>query len=792
MSKIVDCEGPMAAGRDTGQEPVTPITREAEIEHLHWYLFARQLCRGHDVLDVGSGARDGAMLLRQVARTVVRVETSPDEPPDIPLPEGSVDLVVALDMVELIGGHDRFLQRVRRVLRPGGQLIVRVPRLDAASPEGTSLTPRGMSGLVRDELLALLNDTFGHVRLYAQRLMLGSVIVAEATGGEAQPLVRVEPRGATGSEMTSGLPRATSLAIVASDRPVDATVGSVYIEPGRLEAMIERIRVAENKANDLASQVEWFREELAHRDDALANARHEAEDWHDQLVQRNEEVRSAKAAREAVLMSVSWRVTEPLRRIGHIVAQRRIGRRLGDALAFEAGQHSVTGRRAPIAMFAPRPIPSGDGRDQSPPGGRGRLICMSHVLPFPPRAGNEYRIHRMLTWLAAQGWDVLLLVCLPENEPLTSHQLVEAAQPYPNLVVCQRDGTLHYRLRDGGAMVEELRGRRPRAFAPMLQEWIHASPAEGELSSLMQTFCPDVFIELLLDLDATFQPSVLLAEYIFMTRPFALLRPELFKVVDTHDVFSTRQTKVAQYGIENSLALAPRLEAELLDRADLLIAMHEADADSVRTLAPRRPAISVGVDFPVSEHVTPPASRPIVLLVASDNPMNVKGLDDFLCFAWPLVREALPQAELRVVGRVGRAVDPAVPGVHVLGRVENLDTAYAEARVVINPAIAGTGLKIKTVEALAHLRPIVLWPSGVDGLGPELRALCRVVRNWFDFSRQVIDLASRPDGAHNLVERTSELARQFAPGVVYAPLDAALDAGLAERPAPAGGGERRR
>jgi hypothetical protein len=253
----------------------------------------------------------------------------------------------------------------------------------------------------------------------------------------------------------------------------------------------------------------------------------------------------------------------------------------------------------------------------------------------------------------------------------------------------------------------------------------------------------------------------------------------LFKVVDTHDVFSTRQSKVAHYRIEQDvLAIAADLEAELLNRADLLIAIQPTEADDLRQLAQQRSVITVGVDFPVVERTAARSNRPVVLMVASANPINAKGLNDFIRLAWPLVLKAVPQAEFHVVGAVGATVDPLLPGVVVHGEIENLDGVYAGARVVINPAVAGTGLKIKTLEALGHLRPIVLWPSGVDGLGPDLCALCRVATDWFDFTRHVIDLVGSDDGADMLMSHRPELARQLAPKTVYAPLTTALDAAL--------------
>ena len=38
------------------------------------------------------------------------------------------------------------------------------------------------------------------------------------------------------------------------------------------------------------------------------------------------------------------------------------------------------------------------------------IICVSHVLPSQPRAGNEYRISRLLEWLASRGHELILVV----------------------------------------------------------------------------------------------------------------------------------------------------------------------------------------------------------------------------------------------------------------------------------------------------------------------------------------------------------------------------------------------
>jgi len=408
-----------------------------------------------------------------------------------------------------------------------------------------------------------------------------------------------------------------------------------------------------------------------------------------------------------------------------------------------------------------------------------RLICVSHVLPYPSRAGNEYRIHRMLTWLAKQGFEIFLVVCPLPGEPIATQRLMDACSVYPNLILCQRDGTLLHRLADGGAPVEDLAGVKPRAFGKLLREE-DGSPSAQKLLPIVRTFCPDLLVEVLLHLDTVLQPEVFLVNYVFMTRALALMRSEVLKVVDTIDVFSTKRDKVIQFGIEDSLALTAEEEAALLDRADLAIAIQPEEAEELRRLVPNKPIVTAGIDFDPIDPVPIPFRDSVILLVASDNHLNVRGLKDFLRFAWPLIRREVPNAELRVVGAVGSQVDVDDPAVKIIGRIEDLAAAYAEARVVINPAVAGTGLKIKTIEALCHLRPIVVWPSGVDGVGTEVRALCHIATDWYNFARHVIHLCNEEDATHALISKRDEIRQSFSGDTVYRALGTALSAVPAE------------
>src|SRR5262249_46423371 len=107
---------------------------------------------------------------------------------------------------------------------------------------------------------------------------------------------------------------------------------------------------------------------------------------------------------------------------------------------------------------------------------------------------------------------------------------------------------------------------------------------------------------------------------------------------------------------------------------------------------------------------------------------------------------------------------------YALGRVEDLSSHYAQACLVVNPTSVGTGLKIKTLEALSRSRPVVAWPSGVDGLGSELRCLCLIATDWFEFAQAVISILSRDEPvAYSVVQRET-IVRLLSPDTVYAEL----------------------
>lgn len=403
------------------------------------------------------------------------------------------------------------------------------------------------------------------------------------------------------------------------------------------------------------------------------------------------------------------------------------------------------------------------------------IVIVSHVAPWPVRAGNEYRVHRVLEHLKRQGYRLVLILAPIPSEPPSPDAFDWAVAAYDNVVLCEPGGTIRYALRTCPDVLARLQGQ---LVPPAPLELAGTPFAETD-----RAFCHDTVCAVSQALTKALGRVAVMAEYIFMTRSLQALDSDTLKIIDTHDVFSQKARSVLAFGIAD-VEMAPAEEARRLNRADMVMAIHEPDAAAFRTLAPDRDVFVSGVDATVCESRPWPA-EPVALIAGSGNALNLTSMRDFLRYGWPAVRERMPDARLRVAGNIGRAVPPGVAGVEVLGHVRDLAEEYAGARVAINPTVAGTGLKIKTIEALAHLTPIVGWPHNRDGLSPRVIGFVREAQNWRAFSDAICDALSAaqcPFDAAAIAVIQDELSASR----VYKALDARLRRFFAGTGTPAG------
>lgn len=212
-----------------------------------------------------------------------------------------------------------------------------------------------------------------------------------------------------------------------------------------------------------------------------------------------------------------------------------------------------------------------------------------------------------------------------------------------------------------------------------------------------------------------------------------------------------------------------RLRQQMRNHIDGVVSVSEVDAAKAREWA-GDPVWTIpnGVETKKFVPLTTAASAgKRVMFVGSLNVrMNEEAVEWFAREAWPIVREAHPDATFAVVGRnptdrVKAATD--TPGVDLVGEVPSVVPHYDRAAVAVAPFQFGGGTKLKVLEALSMARPLVTTPVGATGIPVTDGDEAMVRERDGSFATTVADLLASPEEQDTLGTRArSFVQRKFA------------------------------
>ena len=138
----------------------------------------------------------------------------------------------------------------------------------------------------------------------------------------------------------------------------------------------------------------------------------------------------------------------------------------------------------------------------------------------------------------------------------------------------------------------------------------------------------------------------------------------------------------------------------------------------------------------------------ILFLGAMNRPANLEAIRFFVREAWPAIRKEVPEAELVVAGggmpdalKKELAPDSRVT---LAGFVERIEDAYKAAAVFVAPILAGGGIIVKILDAMAAGVPVVTTSFGNEGIRARPGEEVLVADRPEDFSSCVVRLLRDP------------------------------------------------
>jgi SAM-dependent methyltransferase len=226
----------------TGERLETFVINESMIEHLHRYAIAMEYVKDKVVLDIACGEGYGSNLLSKNAREVTGIDMDSKtinqaskkysknnlkfiqgKVEDIPVAENSFDVVVSFETLEHTKEHKKIFQEIKRVLKPGGLVIISTPEKKYYTDLPGSQNPFHMKEVYKHEFIDLIRTHFSYYYCFHQSSGLSSFAVVEG-----QTELSIYEGNYEAVQLANNLDPVYLVAI-ASERKIDKPVSSVFL-----------------------------------------------------------------------------------------------------------------------------------------------------------------------------------------------------------------------------------------------------------------------------------------------------------------------------------------------------------------------------------------------------------------------------------------------------------------------------------------------------------------------------------------------------------------------------------
>lgn len=213
------------------------------------------------------------------------------------------------------------------------------------------------------------------------------------------------------------------------------------------------------------------------------------------------------------------------------------------------------------------------------------------------------------------------------------------------------------------------------------------------------------------ELDGTIHFDVCIINYYYLSRLFEHINiPK--KAIATHDCIAYKQLKTGM----PTLCITADTEAKAMQRCPHIFALQEQEADYFQMLSPCSKVYNLYGKY--EHHAQALVGNHKMVFLSGNNIFNQNGIRWFLREVFPDIRKAVPDAEVLIGGSICKIIKDLdnIDGVKWLGGVDDPAEFYAQADIAINPVYQGTGLKIKTFEAISYDKVTLVHPHSMAGV----------------------------------------------------------------------------
>lgn len=206
-----------------------------------------------------------------------------------------------------------------------------------------------------------------------------------------------------------------------------------------------------------------------------------------------------------------------------------------------------------------------------------------------------------------------------------------------------------------------------------------------------------------------------------------------------------------------------KFEVERLNKYDFLIAITERDLDRFKSLGYKNGCMSLPVGFDLQqyepEYSAFKKSLKLSFIGSLDWMPNTEGLHWFLEEVWPKLKNKYPAIEFHFAGRNASTElkNIKIQDVHYHDKVKDAKSFMLQYPISIVPLFAGSGIKVKILEAMALGRVVISSSIGLEGIPAKHMKHVIIANSVEDYFESIEWCYKHPDQ----VQKIGESARNF-------------------------------
>ncbi|QEY31800.1 glycosyltransferase [Synechococcus sp. RSCCF101] len=242
------------------------------------------------------------------------------------------------------------------------------------------------------------------------------------------------------------------------------------------------------------------------------------------------------------------------------------------------------------------------------------------------------------------------------------------------------------------------------------------------------------------------QYDLFVCHNVWLSKAFDYVPNRCLKALEMHDLFSQRAKEYEATGVKPEFFFCSEKDEIFgLRRADLLLAIKQEDADwciargfsDIITIPyVEEPDLDVTAISPMANLQPLHPGKVVFGMIGSDIHFNRQSVHALIKELEAVVRDTYAPIEFVLAGSICRSVGECPSFVKKLGFVDHVSTFYSAVDVVTVPMLHGTGVKIKSVEALAYSKPVLFTVHSAEGTGFHGR-ICQSLREMALWAAQI-------------------------------------------------------